>query len=142
MPIRTASFNAGVAGVHALAYPLGGQFHIAHGESNAVLLPYVMGYIAPACEKRLKDIYEVMGFSAAYLSQSEVAQACIARLEELVKDVGIPNSLQAFDIPESALPSLVADGCKQTRLLARSPMPLQEADIAKIYRAAWEGKTF
>ena len=40
-----AFFNAGVAGVHALAYPLGGQFHIAHGDSNAVLLPYVMGYI-------------------------------------------------------------------------------------------------
>lgn len=137
-----AFFNAGVAGVHALAYPLGGQFHIAHGESNAVLLPYVMGYIASACEKRLKDIYEAMGFSAAYLSQSEAAQVCIARLEELVKDVGIPSSLQAFDIPESALPSLVADGCKQTRLLARSPMPLQEVDIAKIYRAAWEGKTF
>ncbi|TXK90767.1 iron-containing alcohol dehydrogenase, partial [Parageobacillus sp. SY1] len=39
-----AFFNAGVAGVHALAYPLGGQFHIPHGESNAVLRSYVMGY--------------------------------------------------------------------------------------------------
>lgn len=46
-----AFFNAGVAGVHALAYPIGGQFHIAHGESNAVLLPYVMGYIRQSCEK-------------------------------------------------------------------------------------------
>src|SRR5699024_2862400 len=42
-------FHAGVAGVHALAYPLGGQFHIAHGEANAVLLPYVMNYIRPNC---------------------------------------------------------------------------------------------
>src|SRR5690606_25972355 len=55
-----AFFNAGVAGVHALAYPLGGQFHIPHGESNAVLLPYVMGYIHKECEKRMKEIYEAM----------------------------------------------------------------------------------
>lgn len=137
-----AFFNAGVAGVHALAYPLGGQFHIAHGESNAVLLPYVMGYIRPACEKRLKDIYEAMGFSAAHLSQAEAAQACIVRLQELVADVGIHQSLQGFNIPEAALESLTADACKQTRLLARSPMTLQQADIAKIYRAAWLGEKF
>jgi len=48
-----AFFNAGVAGVHALAYPLGGLYHISHGESNAVLLPYVMGYIRSSCEKRM-----------------------------------------------------------------------------------------
>lgn len=58
-----AFFNAGVAGVHALAYPLGGQFHISHGESNAVLLPYVMGYIRPSSEKRMRDIYGAMGFA-------------------------------------------------------------------------------
>ena len=137
-----AFFNAGVAGVHALAYPLGGQFHISHGESNAVLLPYVMGYIRPACEKKLKDIYEAMGYSAAQLSQEEAAKRCVAALGQLAQDVGIPASLQDFSIPEEALTSLTADGCKQTRLLARSPMPLQEADIAAIYRAAWEGKYF
>ncbi|MDO5090014.1 MAG: iron-containing alcohol dehydrogenase [Cardiobacteriaceae bacterium] len=135
-----AFFNAGVAGVHALAYPLGGQFHLAHGESNAVLLPYVMAHIRPSCEKKLKDIYEAMGFSAAQLSQEAAAQRCIAALEQLVADVGIPGSLQDFNIPESALATLTADACQQTRLLARSPMPLHEADIAAIYRAAWQGR--
>ena len=67
-----AFFNAGVAGVHALAYPLGGQFHIAHGDSNAVLLPYVMGYIRKSCEKRMKDILDAMGISSMYLSQKKL----------------------------------------------------------------------
>ena len=134
-----AFFNAGVAGVHALAYPLGGQFHLAHGESNAVLLPYVMAHIRPSCEKKLKDIYETMGYSTAQLSQEEAAQRCIQALGQLVADVGIPASLQDFGIPENALAGLTADACQQTRLLARSPMPLHEADIAAIYRAAWEG---
>lgn len=76
-----AFFNAGVAGVHALAYPIGGQFHIAHGDSNAVLLPYVMGYIRQSCEKRMKDIYEAMGFSAVNLSQEEASYKCVDELK-------------------------------------------------------------
>ncbi len=62
-----AFFNAGVAGVHALAYPLGGQFHISHGESNAVLLPYVMGYIRKSCPKRMADILNALGGNSTYL---------------------------------------------------------------------------
>lgn len=132
-------FNAGVAGVHALAYPLGGQFHIAHGESNAVLLPYVMGYIRQSCEKRMKDILEAMGFSSSQLSQEEASFKCIEELKKLVKDVGIPLSLKEFGIQEDALDSLTDDGVKQKRILARSPMPLEREDIFAIYQAAFKG---
>lgn len=135
-----AFFNAGVAGVHALAYPLGGQFHIAHGDSNAVLLPYVMGYIRKSCEKRMKDIYDVMGFSSANLSQEEASYKCVAELKRLVEDVGIPSNLQGFDIPESALESLTEDALKQKRILARSPMELGRKEISAIYQAAFDGK--
>lgn len=135
-----AFFNAGVAGVHALAYPLGGQFHIAHGDSNAVLLPYVMGYIRKSCEKRMKDIYDVMGFSSANLSQEEASYKCVAELKRLVEDVGIPSNLQGFDIPESALESLTEDALKQKRILARSPMELGHEEISAIYQAAFDGK--
>lgn len=134
-----AFFNAGVAGVHALAYPLGGQFHLAHGDSNAVLLPYVMGYIRKSCEKRMKDILDAMGISSAYLSQEEASNRCVKALQELVKDVQIPSSLKGFNIPESALKSLTEDAMKQTRILARSPMTLNEEDIYKIYKAAFDG---
>ena len=134
-----AFFNAGVAGVHALAYPLGGQFHIAHGDSNAVLLPYVMGYIRQSCEKRMKDIYDAMGFSSANLSQEEASYKCVAELERLVQDVNIPSTLTGFNIPEDALENLTNDAVKQKRILARSPMPLEKDDIYAIYKAAFDG---
>ncbi|MEH7083620.1 iron-containing alcohol dehydrogenase [Neobacillus drentensis] len=135
-----AFFNAGVAGVHALAYPLGGQFHIAHGDSNAVLLPYVFGYIRQSCEKRMKDIYDAMGFSSANLSQEEASYRCVAELKRLVEDVNIPSSLKGFNIAEDALESLTNDGVKQKRILARSPMPLLKEDIYTIYKAAFDGE--
>lgn len=135
-----AFFNAGVAGVHALAYPLGGQFHIAHGDSNAVLLPYVMGYIRQSCEKRLKDILDAMGISSAYLSQEEASYKCVDALQQLVQDVNIPSTLKGFHIPEDALEQLTDDATKQTRILARSPMLLEREDIYTIYRAAFEGE--
>ncbi len=135
-----AFFNAGVAGVHALAYPLGGQFHIAHGDSNAVLLPYVMGYIRKSCEKRMKDILDAMGISSAYISQEEASYKCVDALKQLVKDVNIPSTLKGFNIPELALEQLTDDATKQTRILARSPMPLKREDIYTIYRAAFDGE--
>ncbi len=135
-----AFFNAGVAGVHALAYPLGGQFHIAHGDSNAVLLPYVMGYIRQSCEKRMKDILDAMGLSSAYLSQEEASYNCVDALQQLVQDVKIPSTLKGFNIPEESLEQLTDDATKQTRILARSPMPLEREDIYAIYRAAFDGE--
>ena len=134
-----AFFNAGVAGVHALAYPLGGQFHIAHGDSNAVLLPYVMGYIRQSCEKRMKDIYDAMGFSSANLSQEEASYKCVTELKRLVEDVNIPSTLKGFNITEDALESLTKDAIEQKRILARSPMPLQKDEIFAIYKAAFDG---
>lgn len=132
-------FNAGVAGVHALAYPLGGQFHIPHGDSNAVLLPYVMSYIRKSCPKRMADILEALGGNASFLSEEEASYKCVDELKRIVEDVGIPSTLSGFNVPESALESLTADGVKQKRILARSPLPLKEADIRKIYQSAFDG---
>lgn len=134
-----AFFNAGVAGVHALAYPLGGQFHIAHGDSNAVLLPYVMSYIRQSCTKRMADILEALGGNSSFMSEEEASYKCVDELKRIVQDVGIPSTLAGFDVPESALDSLTADGVKQKRILARSPLPLGEADIRKIYQSAFDG---
>ncbi|TWT04916.1 iron-containing alcohol dehydrogenase [Planomicrobium sp. CPCC 101079] len=132
-------FNAGVAGVHALAYPLGGQFHIAHGDSNAVLLPYVMSYIRKSCETRMADILDALGGNSSFLSDKEASYKCVDELKRIVQDVGIPSTLAGFNIPETALDSLTADGVKQKRILARSPLPLLEADIRKIYQSAFDG---
>jgi alcohol dehydrogenase len=135
-----AFFNAGVAGVHALAYPLGGQFHISHGESNAVLLPYVMGYIRKSCEGRMAAILEAVKGKSTDLSDEEASKQCVEELVGIVRDVGIPQRLSEFGISESSLDALTRDGVKQKRLLARSPMTLGEEDIRVIYRAAYVGE--
>ena len=134
-----AFFNAGVAGVHALAYPIGGQFHIPHGESNAVLLPYVMSYIRKSCTKRMADILEALGGNKGLLSEEEASYKCVDELIRMVRDVGIPTTLGGFNIPESALEQLTSDGVKQKRILGRSPLPLHEGDIRKIYQSAFDG---
>jgi alcohol dehydrogenase len=153
--------NAGVAGVHALAYPLGGRYHMSHGESNAVLLPYVMGYIRGSCRERLADLLRALGgeggrggsigFDGSGTQGSnssrgstedveQASRACIARLTELVRNVGIPATLGQYSVPESALDILTQDAVQQKRLLARSPLPLGESDIRRIYEAAFKGE--
>lgn len=133
-------FNAGVGAIHALAYPLGGQFHIPHGDSNAVLIPYVMSYIRSKCYKKMSDIYKAMGGDIKGLSAEEASVKCIDSLSSLLKDIGIPQTLAGFNIPFSALQQLTLDGIKQKRLLARCPMELSEKDIFNIYHSAFSGK--
>ncbi|MFS0865494.1 iron-containing alcohol dehydrogenase [Fredinandcohnia sp. 179-A 10B2 NHS] len=135
-----AFFNAGVGGVHALAYPLGGQFHISHGESNAVLLPYVMEYIRESCTKKMTEIVAAMGVPIHSLSEDEASLRLVEELHTFVKDVGIPSTLTEFAIPENAIGKLTDDAVKQSRLLARSPLPLEKEDIRKIYEAAFSGR--
>lgn len=132
-------FNAGVGAIHALAYPLGGQFHIPHGDSNAVLIPYVMSYIRNACFLKMGNIFKAMGGNTTDMSDEEASVECIRCLIDLLKDIGIPSTLGGFNIPTSALDQLTSDGVKQKRLLARCPMPLTEKDISNIYSSAFLG---
>lgn len=135
-----AFFNAGVAGVHALAYPIGGRFHIAHGESNAVMLPYVMRYIRASCENRMADVLAAFrGDPASGDSAHAASYACVEELERLIRDVHIPTTLKGFGIPADALDTLTEDGVRQKRLLARSPLTLAYDDIRTIYEAAFTG---
>lgn len=135
-----AFFNAGVAGVHALAYPLGGRFHLAHGDSNAVLLPYVMGYIRQSCMQRMADMLNALGGNSQYLSTEEASYECVHLLKRLVEDVEIPSTLKGFDVPESALEMLTEDATKQKRLLGRSPFALEKHHIREIYQSAFSGE--
>lgn len=135
-----AFFNAGVGAIHALAYPLGGQFHIPHGDSNAVLIPYVMSYIRQSCFSKMAGIFIAMGGDARDLNEDAASQKCISLLAGLLHDIGIPKTLGGFNVPFSALEQLTTDGVKQKRLLARCPMPLTEADIATIYKTAFTGE--
>ncbi|QTF92908.1 iron-containing alcohol dehydrogenase [Halomonas sp. BM-2019] len=129
--------NAGVGAVHALAYPLGGRYHLAHGVSNALLLPHVMEWNKSACVERFRDIAIAFGEPVDNLTDNEAAERVIRRLHRLCTDVEIPAGLSTFDIPEPALPELAAEAIKVERLLRNNPRVLTLADIEAIYRAAY-----
>ncbi|TDF91055.1 iron-containing alcohol dehydrogenase [Paenibacillus piri] len=133
-------YNAGVSGVHALAYPLGGLFKISHGESNAVLLPYVFDYIWPACLDKMQLLAKSFGIPTSGLSKREMAILTVTAFKEMVLDVGLPTSLQDYGIQRDDLQRLADEAIKQTRLLARSPMPFTVQDIVRVYNNAWEAK--
>ncbi|RFU70918.1 iron-containing alcohol dehydrogenase [Peribacillus saganii] len=129
--------NAGVGAVHALAYPLGGRFHMAHGVSNSLLLPYVMKWNKIACLERFRDIAEALGEKTDGLTDDEAADKAIEAMTRLCRYVEIPQSLREFDIPESALAEMAEEAAKQVRLLKNNPRKLSVKDMEKIYREAY-----
>ncbi|WP_296258530.1 MULTISPECIES: iron-containing alcohol dehydrogenase [unclassified Pseudomonas] len=129
--------NAGVGAVHALAYPLGGRFNIAHGVSNALLLPYVMEWNKMACVERFRDIAEAMGLRVADLSDKDAADQAVQAMADLCAAVDIPSGMRSFNVPEEAIPAMAEEASKIERLMRNNPRKLTAADIEKIYRAAY-----
>ena len=138
--MQIASFYAGVAitasgttAVHALSYPLGGKYHIAHGVSNAILLAPVMRFNEPACRERLAAAYDRCMAGGAK-TEAEKSAAVIARLEGIVKHLDIPTSLAEFGVPREDLEALVASGMEVTRLLVNNMREVTPEDARKIYQ--------
>ena len=138
--MQIASFYAGVAitasgttAVHALSYPLGGKYHIAHGVSNAILLAPVMRFNEPACRDRLAQVYDRCIRGDAKTVEAKSA-AVIAKLEGIVKHLDIPTSLTEFGVPREDLEALVASGMEVTRLLVNNMREVTPDDARKIYQ--------
>jgi len=130
--------NSPVAAVHALAYPIGGTFHIPHGLSNALVLPHVLRFNAPDAA----HLYaEIAADAFPHLAGEESVQGrCAAFIEELAglaKRLGLQTRLRDVGIPEDALAKMAADAMKQQRLLVNNPREVTEPDAYAIYRAAW-----
>ncbi|MDO3721646.1 iron-containing alcohol dehydrogenase [Marinobacter sp. chi1] len=128
--------NSPVAAVHALAYPIGGIFHVPHGLSNALVLPHVMRFNASACA----DAYATLATDAfpdltSVPAEQRVGQF-IDRLEALSADLGLEQTLREVGISDSDLVRLASDAMKQTRLLVNNPRDVSEADALAIYKAA------
>jgi len=129
--------NAGVGAVHALAYPLGGRYHISHGVSNALLLPYVMEYNKPVCLERFYDIAQAFGEPIHSLTQPQAADRVMYRLRELCHQVAIPKNLSALNIPKVDIPQLAEEAHGVQRLLRNNPRAPTVEDIVGIYQAAF-----
>jgi alcohol dehydrogenase class IV len=128
-PVNTAA-------VHALAYPLAGRFHIAHGISNALLLPHVLRFNFSAAPERYAEISVALGV-ALNGSARTTAEHGVEFLTQLSRDCGVPQKLSELKIPRDAIPSLAQSAMQVTRLLKNNLRPLTEADAAQIYAAAY-----
>jgi alcohol dehydrogenase len=123
--------NAPVAAVHALAYPLGGQFHLPHGLSNSLVLPHVLRFNLAEAAPLYADLSGDVG------SQPGDAEAFVARIEAICEAVGMRRRLREFGISHNHLPALAEDAMKQTRLLVNNPREVTLEDARGIYERAW-----
>ncbi len=126
---------SGTTGVHALSYPLGGKYHIAHGVSNAMLLVPVMKFNEPVCRERFAQCYDRCAHDGSSLKTAEEKSTWIInKLDEIVKHLEIPTSLKEFGVPESDLDGLVEAGMQVKRLLVNNMREITPDDARNIYR--------
>jgi alcohol dehydrogenase class IV len=122
--------------VHALSYPLGGRFHIAHGVANSLLLPHVLRFNAPAAPERYAEVALALGLPAAG-SAAATAERGVEFLAQLSRNCGVPQTLSEIKIPRDSIPSLAQAAMQVTRLLKNNLRPVTEADAVAIYEAAF-----
>lgn len=125
---------SGTTAIHALSYPLGGKYHIAHGVSNAMLLTPVMKFNEPAIKDLLAVAYDrVVKNGDQRLSINEKSAYMITELERIVSILEIPTSLKTFNVPAEDLDGLVAAGMQVTRLLVNNKREVTPEDARNIY---------
>lgn len=137
-----AAFYAGVAitasgttAIHALSYPLGGKYHIAHGVSNAILLMPVMKFNEPAIKEYLAEAYDrVVHDGDKTLSVDDKSAYIIQEMDRIVDVLEIPKSLTEFGVPKSDLEELVASGMEVQRLLVNNMREVRADDARQIYQ--------
>lgn len=126
--------GSGTTAVHALSYPLGGKYHIAHGVSNAILFAHVMEFNKDACAERLAELSDAVFPEFATKRTEEKAAHIIEEIAAIVCDTQIPTSLEEFGVQPEDIDFLVTAGSQQTRLLVNNCKELSLEDIRYIYK--------
>ncbi|MCX2699405.1 iron-containing alcohol dehydrogenase [Ochrobactrum chromiisoli] len=129
--------NSPVAAVHALAYPIGGHFHVPHGLSNALVLTHVLRFNLTEASHIYAEIAADAFPELASISVEKRAEAFVEKLADLSRELGVPQTLREVNIAEGDLPLLARDAMKQTRLLVNNPRKVTESDALAIYKAAY-----
>ncbi len=128
--------NSPVAAVHALAYPLGGHFHLPHGLTNALMLGPILRYNMRAAAPLYAELADVV-LGASDESVQARAAAFVDFMEDLMDRSGAPRRLRDCKVTEDSLPMLARDAMLQTRLLVNNPVDVTEADALALYREAF-----
>ena len=125
--------NVGLGIVHSMAHPLGALYDTPHGVANAIILPTVMAYNAPATGTKYKDIAEAMGVDTTGMDQETYRQAAIDAVKKLSQDVGIPTDLKDIVKAEDLdflSESAYADACRPG-----SPRETSVEEIKELYQS-------
>jgi alcohol dehydrogenase class IV len=128
--------NAGVTAVHALAYPLGGQFQIPHGIANGLLLPYVMEFNVLGSIPRFARIAKLLGERVEHLPLLEQAYHAALAVKSIYQDLEIPQSLTELKVPKGAIPDMAKAAVNVTRLMANNSRIMSAQDAESIYEKA------
>ncbi|EAU41027.1 probable iron-containing alcohol dehydrogenase [Fulvimarina pelagi HTCC2506] len=128
--------NAPVAAVHALAYPLGGHFHVPHGLSNALVLPHVLEFNMPEAEAHYAALAPIVFPELAGRSPTEAAKGLVEGFRALGPDLGMKTQLRDVGVSHNNLPKLAEDAMKQERLLINNPRTMTYEAALAIYEKA------
>jgi len=120
------------AGGHAVSYPLGARYHVAHGAANALIFPHVLAFNAPATPERTAAILKALGLPASVEPEQVFASAY-----DWCAQLGCEMRMSAFGVPADDLPAMAREAHAIRRLLDNNPRDLGETDILSIYRAAF-----
>jgi alcohol dehydrogenase class IV len=129
--------SGGLGAVHALAYPLGTEYHMTHGRTNAIMLPHVMRYNLSGNPLKYARIADLMGKDTEGYAPLEAAELAVEAVEDLLDTIRVSFRIKDYGIPAADLPKLVAGGMKQARLFVPNPRDLNEDDVISIYKEAY-----
>ncbi|MGU3401516.1 iron-containing alcohol dehydrogenase [Brucellaceae bacterium D45D] len=128
--------NSPVGAVHALAYPLGGHYHVPHGLSNALMLGPVLRFNAKAAAALYAELADVLGVPGTGDAASR-SEAFVKHIQKLIDESGAPRRLRDVGVTDNSLAMLASDAMKQTRLLINNPVEVREEDALALYREAF-----
>lgn len=128
--------NGFLGAVHAIAMAMGGQFNVAHGIANALMLPYVMEFNEMAATEKFARIAVALGEPIQGLSEREAARRASVAVHQLVTDVGLPHVLADVKISEDRIPGLAEESFANQRLLKNNPRSATVQDLARILESA------
>jgi alcohol dehydrogenase class IV len=128
--------NAPVAGVHALAYPLGGHFHVPHGVSNALMLSHVLRHNLHAAMDDYAELGCLLDPTLERLGTQGRAQGFVEAVASLCRRAGVPSRLREVGVSAGDLDLLAREAMKQERLLVNNPCEISEVDARRLYEAA------